>query len=264
MKDLDNLIAHIRETHRWRKDHVREQTALTLRIKSICMRLCEGEIPERDKLYNSMFNGQAHELTETALAIAAPFIQARQIIEDNRKQFDKLLANLAKDLPAHDFIDETTGVDWLSYGQVIGEAGNLTTYDKGLPAIYKRLGLALVGGRAQGRPGKGATKEVWIEHGYSPERRAVTWNIGQNFVRAKKKDQPVGEYRAIYDWRKDYETKTTKGITKGHAHNRAMRYATKRFIEDLYVVWCEELLPAAQAEQRLEQVYQWQRSRNND
>jgi hypothetical protein len=107
------------------------------------------------------------------------------------------------------------------------------------------MGLALIGDKRQGSPGKSATAEDWIEHGYSAARRSVMFVVGDCIIKSG------GEYREIYDAKKvDYlerewcgkchpagETKDREHCTTGHAHNRAHRYMEKRFLRDLWRVW---------------------------
>lgn len=89
-----------------------------------------------------------------------------------------------------------------------------------------------------------------IEHGYSPARRSVMWNIGDCIVKAG------GPLRELYDQRKAYEIETAKaqGLTvcpaakipkknaeayrsEGHIHNRAKRYVEKRLLKMLWQEW---------------------------
>ena len=68
-----------------------------------------------------------------------------------------------------------------------------------------------------------------LDHGYSPARRSVVWNIGACIVKAG------GPLKAVYDARKVYEAQHV--TTKAHAHNRAQRYVEKRFVRDLWIAW---------------------------
>jgi hypothetical protein len=109
----------------------------------------------------------------------------------------------------------------------VGECGDIGSY-KSASAVWKRMGLAVIGGERQRRIA-GADA---LLHGYSPQRRAVAWNLGVSLMRAQK----VGsEYRDFYDAEK--EKQLAKGLTKGHAHNRACRHMTKRLLANLYGQW---------------------------
>jgi hypothetical protein len=113
----------------------------------------------------------------------------------------------------------------LSLAAIVGEAGDLSNYAN--PAkLWKRLGLAVM---PDGTRQRRVTGVEGLEHGYSPARRSVVWNIGACIVKAG------GPLKAVYDARKVYETPRVE--TKGHAHNRAQRYVEKRFVRDLWIAW---------------------------
>jgi hypothetical protein len=107
-------------------------------------------------------------------------------------------------------------------------------YDKELDGIYKRAGLAVVEGERQR---KHSNKDMAILHGYNPSRHAVFWTIGDSLLKAQGKDENAGPYRIVYDDRKLMERERVE--SDGHAHNRALRYMTKRLIKDLYIEWKE-------------------------
>ena len=108
----------------------------------------------------------------------------------------------------------------------------LANYDKELDGIYKRAGLAVVEGERQR---KHSNKDMAILHGYNPSRHAVFWTIGDSLLKAQGKEEKAGPYRKVYDTRKLMERERVE--TDGHAHNRALRYMTKRLIKDLYIEW---------------------------
>jgi hypothetical protein len=175
-------------------------------------------------------------------------IMARKILGVERKKEEKKLTKLAKQLPVWEWVETVRGVGPLSLANIIGEARDLSNYAN--PAkLWKRMGLALIGDKRQGSPGKSATAEDWIEHGYCAARRSVMWTVGDCIVKSCKEGS---EYRDIYNAKKeDYlnrpwcggcHIKEDKGedrehCTDGHAHNRAQRYTEKRFLRDLWRVW---------------------------
>ena len=63
-------------------------------------------------------------------------------------------------------------------------------------------------------------------------RRSLMWVIGDNMIRATK---PGGNepYRAFYEAEKAKQL--AKGISLGHANNRAKRHMTKKLLCDLWV-----------------------------
>jgi hypothetical protein len=243
--DLTTLCDELRELHRQRQDVHRAEKSLTLQVKAKCRRLCAGDKGGAEKLYRAMFGKDEHPMAFHALAVSAPFIEARKLLEAQRKQTEKLMEKAAKRLPVAGWIESTRGIGIGSLAAIIGEAGNLSNYSN--PAkLWKRLGLAVIDGvRQQRRSGAEA-----LEHGYSPSRRSVVWSIGDSMFRAG------GYYADLCRERKAYEiTKAeAEGLTvvpaakvpakekekyrsQGHIHNRAKRWMEKRLIRDLWRAW---------------------------
>lgn len=238
---LPHVIAEIREQHRQRVDLHRAEKSLTLQIKAICRRLCDGDKKEADVLYKAMLGKGEHSLATTALEINVPFIEARSVIEGSRKLKEKRLDTLAKQLPIADWVAEIRGIAMGSLAAVIGEAGNLSDYAT-VSRLWKRMGLAVIDGKRQRK----VSGDAAIEQGYAPQRRAVVWNIGDCIIKAQServdKDtgevlREAGQYRLIYDARKSYEHERDPEMSKGHAHNRAKRFMEKRFLRDLWREW---------------------------
>ena len=224
--DLANQIAEIREQWRRRQAWHRAEKSLTLQAKALCRRLAEGgDKTQAETIYNAALGKGSHDMAEVALAAIFPLTEARKSIEGHQKAVEKRLTKLAKDLPVAPWVEATRGVGLLSLAAIVGEAGDLGTYAN--PAkLRKRMGLAVMpdGGRQRRVGGVEA-----LDHGYSPARRSVVWNIGTCIVKAG------GPLKAIYDARKVYEAERVE--TKAHAHNRAQRYVEKRFLRDLWSVW---------------------------
>lgn len=234
------------EMHRQRQDLHRSEKSLTLQIKAKCRRLCEGDKAEADRLYTAMTGKGDHPYTAAALAVSQPFIDARATLERDRKQTEKHMAAEAKALPAADWIESARGISYGSFAAIIGEAGALDNYSN--PAkLWKRMGLAVIGGeRQQRKPGAEA-----LEHGYAPSRRAVMWVIGDALFRAN------GPYADLCRERKAYEARKAEAVgkivcpaakvpakadpadymTHGHIHSRAKRWMEKRLLRDLWRAW---------------------------
>lgn len=237
--DHSHTIATLRELHRKRQDFHRSEKSLTLQIKAICRRLCAGDKDEADKLYTAMLKGAEDAQAMMAREWTEPFIQARAILEGNRKQVEKDMEKVAKTLPVAKWVEGIKGFGIGSLAAVIGEAGDLSNYPTH-SHLWKRLGLAVIdGGRQRMVPGADA-----LAHGYSPSRRSVIWNIGQCVLKAQSQrvdketgevKAEAGEYRKLYDARKEYEMGRVE--TKGHAHNRATRYVEKKLMRDLWKAW---------------------------
>lgn len=256
------LIDTIREQWRRRQAWVRAQTSLTLTAKAQCRRLCGGDKDEAQKLFKAATTGKAHhELAPVAAGAIGPLFEAQSVLEGHRKAVEKELAKLAKDLPAADFIEQARGISIGAYAGIVGEAGDIGSY-KSVSALWKRMGLAVING---GRQRRVAGIEA-LDHGYAPERRAVMWNIGEGFVKQgdryrrvylerilkeveKARDEGLivatTVKKTVESWeaRKLGTPKLVKEIdpdihrSAGHIHNRAKRYAEKRFLRELYGAW---------------------------
>lgn len=239
---VSRLIGSIIELHRQRVDLHKAEKSLTLQIKAKCRRLCDGDKKEADKLYASMFNGKGHELAETALITASPFIQARSLLNEQRAACEKELTKAAKELPVWAWVESIRGFGAGSLVAIVGEAGDLSQYSN--PAkLWKRMGLAVING---GRQRKVSGVDA-LDHGYAPHRRSIVWNLGDSMLKTcvrKVKDDDgedtgerysLNEYGAIYLQRKAYEAERVE--TPAHAHNRAKRYMEKRIIRDLWTAW---------------------------
>jgi len=269
-QQADALLSSLKHHYRLRVDYHNAEKRLTLQAKAILRRLCDGDKDVANALYKVILKGGDHSLRDTqafrvsplvALAVVEPLLTARDGLEANRKEQEKKVAKLAKQLPHWDWIETVIGVGPLSYGQLIAETGDLTNYDN--PAkVWKRLGLAVIHGERQRRV---KDADLALEHGYSPARRSMMWNIGQCLMKAG------GEYRQVYLDRMTFEhgkalaeglipATTTKAtieswenrglpaLTKvskidktcrgaGHMHNRSTRYMEKRFIKHLWRIW---------------------------
>lgn len=249
---LDNhitraLIDEIIEQWKERQDHHGQEKALTLRIKARCRRFCSGSKTEADTLYRAMLGKGEHELSAYALAANLRMLEARGILEDHRKSLEKRLETLAKDLPVYDWWVAIMGAGALGLAGLVGEAGDLSNYSN--PAkLWKRMGLAVLHGERQR---KVSNVELALEHGYAPHRRSLVWNIGDSIIKAQSQrtdketgeiKREAGEYRLLYDARKEYELPRVQDskAPKGHAHSRAKRYMEKRLLRDLWRAWRDQ------------------------
>lgn len=227
---LAPVIATIQELWRRRQSWHRAEKSLTLQAKAVCRRYVGGDKDEADKLFATV-EGQRPTDTQSndapvAVAIL-PLLMARETVGAHRASVEKELTKLAKTLPIYPWCAALRGLGALSLAGLVGECGNIGGY-KSASAVWKRMGLAVINGERQRRV-SGADALV---HGYSPERRAIAWNIGVSLMRAQKVGQP---YRDFYDSEKAKQL--GKGLVKGHAHNRACRHMTKRLLAELYGAW---------------------------
>lgn len=241
------LIAEIRETHRQREDLHRAEKRLTLQIKAICRRLCDGDKLQGQRLYAAVVKDGEYERHKIAIAASAalPLFISRDVIHTERMKPEKRLAKLAQRLPVWSWVEPIRGFGALGLAQIVGETGNLSNYAN--PGkLWKRMGVAVIEGARQRRVAGAAA----LEHGYSPRRRAVLFCIGDSIVRTG------GPYRKVYDEMKELElrqaaeagltvlpaAKIPKGDSdhyrsEGHVHNRARRKMEKRLLLDLWREW---------------------------
>ena len=227
---MTEQVATIREHHRRRVDMHRAEKRLTLQVKAICRRFCDGDKEEAGRLYSAMMKDAEHPHAPAALAWCSPLLAARDGLEAARKAEEKILVAAAKSLAVWPYCEAIRGFGALSLAQIVGEAGDVGSY-AGPAKLWKRFGLAVFNGRAQGRP-ESPTKEDWIALGYSRERRSIVYIIGDNMIRARNP-----EFRAIYDERKAYEVARDPEMRPRVAHLRAKRYAEKRVLRDLWRAW---------------------------
>lgn len=232
----DPLVAQISELWKLRQAMVEAQRKLTLQGKAICRRFCDGDKKEADKLYTAITKGKDHDMADRAMPAIMPIIMAQDPLVTQRKAFEKTLAKMGKELPIAHMADEIKGVNTMTLATIVGELGDLSAYVKGIDGIMKRAGMAVIEGERQ----RMKSGESALLHGYSPSRRSVFWNIGGALFKAQGFDGP---YRLIYDARKELEL--SRGLTKAHAHNRAMRHMTKALLRHLHKAWvCQ--IPCAQ------------------
>lgn len=242
---IDELIEQWRRRQTW---HSAEKK-LTLQCKAICRRISDGKTTEAQALYKSALNGGEHPLAAAALALMLPLSTARDGIEVQRKQVEKRLKELARQLPMWKALQERgLGVAELGLASIIGEAGDLNNYST-VAKLWKRMGLAVMHGQRQRLVANDAAAA--IEHGYNPRRRSVVWVIGDSIIKVG------GPLREVYDERKKYliERAAQRGqevvpaaslkskkdkekfVSVGHIHNDAKRYMEKRLLRTLWQIW---------------------------
>lgn len=253
---IDKIIYLWRQRQRWHK----AEKSLILQGKALCRSIVEGgNKTEASKLFEKAMemDGGVDLATELALA---PFIASIKHFEPPRKSIEKQIEKLAKTLPCWEWAESIKGVGALSYGGIIGEAGDILKY-RSVAALWKRMGVAVIGDIRQR---KVAGKEEALIHGYSPSRRAVLWNIGNGLIGAMGRGPrpQVGEdittrddwtewqkifvERCRYECAKNPEKWPLAQVDKDgvmmesypkHVQSRAKRYVEKRFLRKLYAEW---------------------------
>jgi len=264
--DLVTLISDITVEHTRRQAAIKAQRRLDQAAGAMIRRLC-GWNPELSESERMAINKQADRIfkalekdKELALTedeqiarLARPFVfaslQAREPFDLLRKNAEKTMADRGKQLPVWPWLNAIRGIDIGGLCAIIGEAGDLNNYSN--PAkLWKRLGVGVLDGQRQGNPGKNATAEDWIKHGYSPRRRSIMWNVGYALVMVNGD----GRYRTDYLKYKERLTAERSvewvslsadgGVTtereawsKGHIARAAQRHMEKLFLRDLWTVW---------------------------
>ena len=241
----------LRELYRQRTDLHGAEKRLTLQIKAIGRREAGGG-QQHDAAHAPIAPDASSDavtlLGGTAMLAAGPLIEAQTLIRLSRLKLEKQLVAVARTLPGAELVERTHGFGYLGLAIIVGEAnGPLTLYAN--PAkLWKRLGLAVINGKAQGKiRGAGA-----IEQGYSPRRRSAIWTIGDSLLKKPN------AYRELYLSRKAYEHARNKTLPPAtgpenaygtrtplpgeqlsdmQLHRRAQRYVEKRLVLDLWKIW---------------------------
>src|ERR1700733_12049423 len=144
-----------------------------------------------------------------ALSAAQPLIilsaNARDAWDKHRTQVEKKMRQIARTLPAYDFVSAIPGLGDLGFAIIVGETGDLSGYAT-KERVWKRLGLAVIEGERQRCR---TSLEEAAKHGYSPKRRAEVWAVADSLFRHQwrgaKEDQPahaIGRYGEVYAARK--------------------------------------------------------------
>lgn len=223
---LADLIAEIVDRYRVRRALLAAEGDMERRIKSkersaATYRLRQQGIePQPGKLPTASDADIA-----LVLRLYPSFHACRDLLERQRKQEEKPLVKAARLLPVAPWARSVRGLGELSLAAIVGEAGDIGAYGS-VARLWKRMGLAVIDGERQRLVAGEAAKR----HGYNPARRSAMHVIGSNLVRAGN-----AEYRALYDQRKAYELPRVE--SKGHAHNRALRFIEKRLLRELWKAW---------------------------
>jgi hypothetical protein len=206
---------------------------------------CDALYDETVKTVDALKTGEAvkHDDPEVARFIArmAPLLWGRRPVTTAQANTKKVLTKSVDATIIGKY--QIPGLGSAALGQILGETGELGTYGS-IAALWKRMGLGIdsVDGSIQGRLPKGVTgeaaTEAWIRRGYCPRRRSIMYI----FIRTLIADYALpsgkvvkGHYADVHAQRKELEL--AKGLTKGHAHNRAGRWVSKRLLRDLWQEW---------------------------
>lgn len=234
------LIAEISLIYRRYEDLRRARQRLELQAIATCRTFCGGDKGEGMKLYRK-------PTLEVEIWLE-PYRLAMQPLTDAIKEQEKRLTKLGKQMPVAAWADTVPGLSPRFLAAIVGECGMGPGEFRTVSALWKRMGMAVIGGERQRRK----TGDAALLHGYVARRRALMWNIGdqvavrQGIRNPKDADgNPTGavainEWGALYLERKAYElARSTEDapVTLMHAHNRAKRYVEKRLLRSLWQEW---------------------------
>lgn len=236
---IPELIEQWRRRQAWH----RAEKSLTLQMKAICRRLCDGDKKEADELFKAIDQMDEKSHQHIALDACRPLLFAHGIIQSHRKLVEKRLAELAAMLPVFEWWNDQHGLGAGGLASIIGEAGDLSRFNT-TGKLRKWMGMALIAGERQRKK----IGDEAVIHGFVPRRRAVLWTVGESLFKtqSQRTDKETGDllreagpYRLIYDEYRLRDEEKNPDLTKGHHHNRAKRYMERRLLDDLWHKWRE-------------------------
>ena len=174
---------------------------------------------------------------------------ARHPFDNMRKERERAMRALAKELPAYPWVESVHGFAELGFTTIVAEAAAvraplaLSNYQR-IDNLWSRLGFAPYNGHAgstwkreKWRPHP-LTKDEWIAHPFNGARYALFFSIGDSLLRAQRpKDKPPGRYGEIYNRRREHTAGTHPDWSKMHSHMDAIRIAMKQLLCDLWHEW---------------------------
>jgi hypothetical protein len=191
-------------------------------------------------------------LSASSRRIIVHTAESRAVWDGLRAEAEKAMEATAKQLPCEPFRASVRGLGLLGVAIIVGEAGDLASYPT-KSHLWKRLGLAVIDGERQQRK---SDPEKAAAHGYSPQRRAEMWTLGDSLMRSqwagdkdangddpKKSGLPIavpahprGPYGETYQ-RRRIITADRDDWTPGRQNADAKRVAFKRLISHLRAAW---------------------------
>lgn len=274
------LIADIVDTHRQRQAIIKAKTKLQLQALAVLRMVLTTDAdmvdddtkadqetafgtkrrklsPAAAKRVDAAMKEAATDPTSIYHTKVFSYLDAQAPLEARQSALEKELVKLAKQLPVYEWVKSVKGLGDVSFATIVGECGDIGSY-RNPSCVWKRMGLAVIGGNRQGAPGKGAAAEDWVEHGYSGKRRSVSWNARNGLILGMGKWRPLfgedvranpdlTEYQMLFAERARFEavkldkpvTESDKGKESYSAHvvARSMRYVEKRMLRELYAAW---------------------------
>jgi len=175
--------------------------------------------------------------------------------DDIRINAEAEMRKLAKSLPTHAFAKTVLGLkDGLAHAAIWANARVPLTEYRTVSGLWKRMGLAVIGGERQRKKSNAEDAEA---HGYSASRRADVWAFcSDSMFRAQWRGvddetgelaHAIGPYGEVYARRRAYTAPrvgATADLPSGHpekwtlgrCHNDGRRMMTKALLRDLWRV----------------------------
>jgi len=250
------IIAGIREANRWRVQNMKSRVSCENRISAMCRIQCSKDFP------GQLTEAQMKALNKQAQAMKQRIVTDKMIDGDEVVYFNStaqmamipefkhkedhylnIMVGLCKQLPASEFPDRIKGFNIRGMAKIIGECGDLSNYAT-ISRLWKRLGLAVIDGRAQCRVKSDKAKAV--QQGYVPRRRAELWNIADSMFKHQQGKvcdetgallREFGPYAHVYNQQK--QRWLAREASNKHADNHARRYMTKTLVLDLWRYWID-------------------------
>lgn len=161
------------------------------------------------------------------------------IMEDAKKiegKYKRMMAKFIEDeIVYNEFLSKVRGMGPVLSTNIVKEFGDCSQYET-VSKLWAHTGNHVVNGKAP-------KKQKGVTLNFSPNLRMLTWKISDSLMKSNK-----GYYRGIYDTEKEkhlnreyevgfleekfgkpYKTEDIN-ISKGHAHNRALRKMRKLFL----------------------------------
>ncbi|PWE52326.1 hypothetical protein DEM27_31805 [Metarhizobium album] len=256
-------IEDIIEYYRLRQDMVKARTKLILQAQASLRRHFDGDKEQAAATFAAASKDEEHEY----YGAISPYLMSLKILDDQQGRYEKELVRAVKKLPVFEWVKSIKGLGDVSAACIIGECSGYHRETgefyslgdfKSVSAVWKRMGLAVIGGERQRRK---AGDEALL-HAYSPTRRSLMWNVGNSIILGMGKFRPLfgeviddnTEYttlQKVFANRARYEaerlphktgeaikeSKTGKDSYTAHAANRAKRYTEKRLLRMMFAEW---------------------------
>lgn len=268
-RDLPLILGALRQQHLVDQFCIAQQSRIDRSLEGLLATMLFGYAPRKGQKADGSAKAvfvKVHKRIEEARksgpddalhALIAANDIARATFDQQRNDMERAMSRTIRSLPIWtSWAADIKGLGALSLGRILAETGDLSGYAS-VSKVWKRLGLAVIDGNRQGRPGSGASAEDWIAHGYSPKRRSIVYVTAETLFRkqwagardndgvdprksgkpAATEAGPTGPYGQIYKARKDRTAITHPDWTRAHAHNDALRIMSKALLRDLWIAW---------------------------